>query len=396
MTRWHDLLDQHLKARPHDIALTDSTGTCWSSAELDAASNAIAARLLDAGVRIDDRVVVLSGNCGPAVAAMAACSRLAAVAVPIDARVSPAELQAILDDCRPAIILYCTKASAEARAHAKGTQTTLLGGDWGRMLMSRLFVTHPAENTGLGVIFYRHANVPPPTASAAGLMFSHESLIYAAEAFAAFVSLRPGDQVAGTLPVSISSGFTAGILAALVSGARVMLETNFSVEDLRTALACGATHLLAAHPMLEKLTGADLEEEISVSAPTLRYIATSSQISADNRARAERALGVMVQTGYVPGQASGGVTITKREACDDDFQAGYLYERTELRIDPQAGAEIGAGQVGSILVRGPQVMMGYYSAPDLTRQFLDTQGWLKTGDVGWLDGQGLLHITGRE
>ena len=389
MDRWHELLDEHLKARPHSIALRDSTGTCWSSADLDAASNGIAARLLDAGVRAGHRVAVLSGNCGPAVAAMAACSRLGAVAVPLDARISAAELAKILDHCRPAIILFCTKASPEAAAHARVMKTQPLGGHWGRVLMGRLFVSNRTEDSSLAAIFYRHASVSPPPAEVAGLMFSHESLTFAATEFADIAGLGPGDQMAGTLPVSISSGFTAGILAGLVSGGSVMLENRFSAADLRAALINGATHLLTAHGILEKLAA----DGAPVAAPDLRFIATSAQISGGCRARAEQALGTMVQTGYVPGQASGGVTISLRKGTDDGFPAGYPYEQTEVRIVPKAG---GRGRDGTILVRGPQIMMGYYRDPGLTRRFLDAEGWLNTGDTGWLDSEGRLHISGED
>jgi acyl-CoA synthetase (AMP-forming)/AMP-acid ligase II len=388
MARWHELLDEHLKARPHSIALRDSTGTCWSSAELDAASNGIAARLLDTGVRPGDRVAVLSGNCGPAVAAMAACSRLGAVAVPLEAQISAAELAQILDHCRPAAILFGTKASPEAAVHARSMQTRPLGGDWGRMLMACPFAAGRTEDSRLAAIFYRHASISPAPADLAGLMFSHESLTFAATEFAAIAGLGPGDQMAGTLPVSIASGFTAGILAGLVSGGSVMLENSFSPADLRASLVNGATHLLISHYILEKLAG----DGAAVEAPALRFVATAAEISPASRALAEKAMGVTVQTGYVPGQSAGGVTVTLRSGAADGFPAGYPYDRTEVRIAPEPGQE---GR-GRIFVRGPQIMMGYYRNPELTRRFLGPDGWLDTGDSGWLDSKGRLHIAGEE
>jgi acyl-CoA synthetase (AMP-forming)/AMP-acid ligase II len=105
MAYWHGYLDDQLRSRPDAPSFADTGGLSWSYAELSQASDDLAAELRRAGVAAGARVVILAENCCPAVAAFFACSRIGATAVPVNARMSAAEVDRILAHACPAAVL---------------------------------------------------------------------------------------------------------------------------------------------------------------------------------------------------------------------------------------------------------------------------------------------------
>ena len=118
MSKWHDFPDAQIAARPDAPAFEDNGGARWTYAELDAAIDALAGVLVENGVQPRDRVLILAENCCAAVAALFACSRLGACAIPFNARQTAGEVQRVIDHARPAAVLFTSSASAEAWAAA--------------------------------------------------------------------------------------------------------------------------------------------------------------------------------------------------------------------------------------------------------------------------------------
>ena len=105
MARVEDFLAQQCRDRPDAPAVTDSIGTRWSYADLDTASTALGEVLREAGVSANDRVLMLSENCASALAVLFACWKLDAVAIPVNARQTGAEVDRIVAHASPAAII---------------------------------------------------------------------------------------------------------------------------------------------------------------------------------------------------------------------------------------------------------------------------------------------------
>jgi len=104
--------------------------------------------------------------------------------------------------------------------------------------------------------------------------------------------------------------------------------------------------------------------------------------------------GVRLRQGYGLTETSPVVAVSTLAATRDGA-VGQAIPHAELRIADAEGKEVSRGQDGEILVRGPGVMKGYYQQPEETRRVVDADGWFHTGDVGRLDSEGFLAITGR-
>ena len=140
-----------------------------------------------------------------------------------------------------------------------------------------------------------------------------------------------------------------------------------------------------------KATGADLS--------SLRNIATGGQALPVNLLDEIRAAcpAAVMGTGYGMTETSGSVAM----AVGDDFirnraAAGRVLSLIDMRIEGADGDVMPAGEPGEIVVRGPVTMLGYWDNPEETKKSLSDDGWLKTGDIGYVDAEGYLFIVDRK
>ncbi|MFN3527292.1 MAG: class I adenylate-forming enzyme family protein, partial [Paracoccus sp. (in: a-proteobacteria)] len=107
---------------------------------------------------------------------------------------------------------------------------------------------------------------------------------------------------------------------------------------------------------------------------------------------AEAFYGLPLQNGYGMTETTAGVTLTTNAMGDPDLSAGPPLPGVQIALDHRTSREAGTGEV---LTRGPHIMRGYFRDAAATRQVLDADGWLRTGDLGRIDDQGRLLIVGR-
>jgi long-chain acyl-CoA synthetase len=112
-------------------------------------------------------------------------------------------------------------------------------------------------------------------------------------------------------------------------------------------------------------------------------------------AEVERRLGGRLYSGYGLTESCPTLTCDRRDRPSRDGSCGLVVEGVEVRIVDDAGQALDVGEVGEVIARGPNIVPGYYRNPEATREtFRD--GWLHTGDIGKLDGDGYLYILDRK
>ena len=133
-----------------------------------------------------------------------------------------------------------------------------------------------------------------------------------------------------------------------------------------------------------------------LQAPHLRYVYTGgAALDPALKARVERLFGQPMHHGYGITEYAGSMFITRMSAPRTDTSAGHAVEGVELRIVKDGQPVNVPGEDGDILIRGPGVMLGYYRNPEQTALALLPGGWLNTGDIGHVDADGALFLTGR-
>ena len=388
---WHDFLDTQVATRPGAPALSDSGGAHWTYAQFDQACISLVAVLAQAGVVAGDRVAILSENCAAAVAALFACSRMGAIAVPVNARQTAAEITRVIDHATPAAVLCTTAISPEATAHADRMSAHEITGDFGTLHLATPFASNPTDDPDIAVLLYTTGTTGTPK----GVMLTHANLCFAGRTSARHRGMTQDDLIYGVLPITHVFGLSSIVTGGVYAGAFLRLEARFTAARLYAALQDGVT-LLSAVPQMHALLMQYTKEQgfDRLVGGKLRYV-TSGAAPLDPawKRKAENFYGVALQNGYGMTESTAGISVTISQIGDPDISVGPALPGVELRIDETV---VGGGAgMGEVLTRGPNVMKGYFRNPEETAKTLDADGWLHTGDLGRIDDHGLLHILGR-
>jgi len=387
-----DFLSTQVAARPDAPALSDNLGAKLSFAQVEAASVALAEVLQTAGVRAGDRVLMLSENCVTAVVTLFAAWRLGAVIIPVNARQSSAEVQRILDHATPAAVVTTPAASQDAVAHGQMLGTVLHTGPYGEIGLATPHRSAPdVALMDVAVLLYTTGTTGDPK----GVMLTHENVRFAGMASAHLRDMRPDDVIYGVLPITHVFGLASVVTASCYAGAHVRLEARFSAAKLFEALQEGVT-LLSAVPQMHALLMQYTKEQglTALGSDVLRYVSSgAAPLDPAWKRKAEAFYGVALQNGYGMTESTAGICATRNPLGSGDISVGPPLPGVEIKIDDTV--EGGSNGAGEVLSRGAHIMKGYYRNPEETARVLSDEGWMRTGDLGRIDADGLLHILGR-
>lgn len=389
--RWVD--DLTTTAPTTATALIDHDGTVLDYGTLNAATADCAQAMRDHGVQPGDRVLVVAENSALLVVAFLAAMRLRAWCIPVNARVTGPELDAIRADAGPRLMLFTDDASTDAGAHA-----ARLGAIRGATVLGRALTlladprvqAEPEQETPerqVAALIYTSGSTGTPK----GVMLSHANLMFNALVTARARGFGPDDEIVLALPCTHIMALSTALLAALSVGATVRLQPRFTVEGLLEALAGGASIMSGVPPMFEQMLRKIDAGAVAFSAPRLRMIGSGgAPLDPALKARVEARFGLTLNNGYGLTEAGPGVASTVFGPVRSDGSIGYVYPECEARIDAPS-----ADGVGELLFRGPGVMLGYYHNPDATAAAFTEDGFLRTGDLARIDPDGALHLVGR-
>ena len=395
-----DDIPRHWAARRGDaIALRDAQGAhTWIA--LDEARESLAMQLADAGVRPGDRVVIVGENCALMVALLFALASMDAWIVNLNARLSAREVDAIRAHCGARCVLFLPDPSPDAATHAArhGAQP-MAGCGWGKLLRSDIDPgcrPEPVEGAPAGrvaALVYTTGTTGDPK----GVMLTHGNVLFVARAALSLRALTPADRAFGVLPLSHVYGLSSVCVGTLLSGAALHLQPRFTPAGLESALTVDRVTVCQGVPAMY---GKYLEHLATTghefSAPALRAIyCGGSPLAASVKRNVEAAFGLVLHNGYGLTEASPTVTQTRHDAPRGDCSVGPALPGVELRIVGTGGGDAKPGEVGELWVRGPNVMRGYYRDPAATAAALRPGGWLATGDLARIEGDGAVHIEGR-
>ncbi|MGW7252723.1 FadD3 family acyl-CoA ligase [Streptomyces sp. NPDC054834] len=231
-----------------------------------------------------------------------------------------------------------------------------------------------------------------------GAMITHEQTLRAYEIWAELAGLRASDRYLIVNPFFHTFGYKAGVIACLMRGATMIPQPVFNVDTALANLAAERVSVLPGPPTLhQSLLDHPARDTHDLSA--LRLVVTGAAVvplRLVERLRGELGVGTVL-TAYGLSEASGIVTMCRRG--DDPSviasTSGRAIPGTEVKIMDTGGTPVPTDTPGEVLVRGFNVMRGYYEDEAATTDAITGDGWLRTGDVGVLDEAGNLRITDR-
>jgi acyl-CoA synthetase (AMP-forming)/AMP-acid ligase II len=224
-------------------------------------------------------------------------------------------------------------------------------------------------------------------------MLSHRSVMFTAAIGGVMRGFGPDDRAYGVLPMSHIVGFSSVLIGTLMFGARLELVPRFDAQATLDALRSdGITRLQGVPTLYQRL----LEASGGVIAcPALRSIGVAgAPLDPALKTAVESAFGLPMHNGYGITECAPTIAFTRMDDPRGDTTVGPPIPGIEVCLKGAAGQEVAPGEVGELHARGPNVMLGYYKAPEATARVVDPQGWFNTGDLARFDGP-YLHIVGR-
>ncbi len=394
-----DVIKPWAERSPERAALVEGSGT-WTYPQLASAVSAAERWLLASGVRPGDRVMIVCENCRAFVAVLLAVAALDAWPVLVNARLSAREIDEIRDHCGARRVIYTTTVSPQAREHARRhgalvEEAAGLGPVGIGPLNDEVEPEQidPDRANRVAALIYTSGTTGQPK----GVMLSHRNLLFLADGSARIRALTTEDRFYGVLPMSHAVGLSVALLGTLLRGATLYLSPRFDpVATLATLERDRLTVMLGAPAMFSLLVEyAKLKGLKSLRFPELRIIASASApLYAPLKLAVESLFGQVLHNGYGVTECSPTIAQTRIESPRDDISVGPAFPGVEIKLVRRDGNLAANEDVGELRVRGPNVMKGYYRAPEETAAAIDADGWFNTRDLARLEGDNLF-IVGR-
>jgi acyl-CoA synthetase (AMP-forming)/AMP-acid ligase II len=397
--RIHQVIARQVAERPDHPALVDPTAT-WSYRAFADAVDAVADDFRRLGIRPGDRIVLASENSAALAAFVFACSKLDAWPVPTNPRLSPRELDQIVAHSGARRILLAAAVSTEAADHGVrlGAERRAIGpfGDIAVGALDDTAQPEPVETDSarqVAALMYTSGTTGQPK----GVMLSHRNVLFAARTSVLLRGTGPSDRVYTVLPMSHIVGFAVLLVATLMGGATGQLAPRYDPAALAKAIAeDGVTMLFGVPATYQRL----LEFKASNDIPRLQrgrlrqMLVAGAPLDLTLKQRMEQEFAQPLLNNYGITECSPGLAGVRSSSPRNDASVGPFFPGIEHRLIDRHGRLVPAGEIGELHVRGPNVMLGYYRAPELTAQAIDAGGWFNTGDLARLDGDNLF-IAGR-
>lgn len=386
-------------------------------ADLAAAADAAARGYLALGVDPGDRIAIWAPNMADWVIAALGAFRVGAVVVTVNTRFKGAEAAQVIDTAQARLLVTVTdfldtdyvSMLDEAGTPACVERIVVLAGpvpdgavDWSDFLAAGADIDPAvtAERAAavapddVGTIIFTSGTTGKPK----GAMLRHEASVRAYNSWASVVGLEEGDRYLIINPFFHCFGLNAGILACLVKGATIVPHPVFDVPSVMQRVDEERITMLPGAPAIYQtiLDHPDLDR---YDLSTLRLAVTGAAtvpVEMIRRMASELTFRTIV-TGYGLTEATGIATMCRHTDDPETIAntAGRPIPGVEVVVVDDDGKLLGAGQPGEVLVRGYNLMAGYFGDEVATAEAIDGEGWLHTGDVGVLDEHGNLKITDR-
>ena len=415
----HDIIGQSAATRPNDTAVIFRE-QAMTYGELAVMVARLSAGFATVGVRPGDKIGLLLPNCPPFVWAYFAAAQMGAVVVPVNPLLKPAELEYIWRDA--GVTLVVTVAPLLPVVHAarqnlpaltqivcatprEELPDAALASLPGLAFLSDV-ITEGAKAGGgsssfsepsslsendCAVIIYTSGTTGHPK----GAMLSHKNLTRNVEQIQARLRFLPNDRFLTVIPLFHAFAATVCMNTCLMTGCATILLENFApARTLESIEKHHATILPAVPAVFNALLALGVERPVDTS--SLRVLVSGgAPLPIPTLAALEQRFGVPVLEGDGPTECSPVTSVNPLEGMRKAGSVGPALPGVEVAIWNEQNNPAPTDDIGEIMVRGDNVMLGYLNQPDATREAM-TNGWYHTGDLGKIDADGYIFIMDRK
>ncbi|MDQ6818948.1 MAG: AMP-binding protein [Actinomycetota bacterium] len=356
--------------------LRDVDGAWLSSLELEERTRVAGNRLRAAGLKRGDRVVLIAGTSARWLIAYLGALRAGLVVVPVNPAYTAGEIGRIVGNAKPSAAVVEANEQATCVEQTPGGPVLITGVDLD-LPDGGTDELEPVSGEDPALLIYTSGTTGEPK----GALLSHANLLASATAIGLAWRWQPDDRLLLSLPLFHVHGLGAGVNGTLCAGASVELRAKFDPDDVARHAATAVTLFFGVPAMYHRLAAKGATKALS----RLRLLVSgSAPLPATLAREIERHAGQLPLERY-------GMTETVMLTSNP-----YEGERKPGTVGfPLPGVQCRLAEDGEVLVKGQNVIAGYYGRSAADAEAFTADGWFRTGDLGELDDDGYLTLVGR-
>ncbi len=400
-----DYLEKQALERPNKTAILFKEEK-YTFSDLNTFSNRLANRLLNVGIKKGDRIILLFQNCPEFCVAYFAVLKIGAIAVVLDFRLSPAEMEpifqeaevnAIITTVRQKVFIDRVKSMVPTLKHVvvtgRGDEDIRDWHSYEEIIEkeSSEKISIPLHEEDESIYLYTSGT----TGRSKGVVLTNDHLNYFPESLHHGIHCSEADTFGFVLPISHITGSVVMNLM-VESGMSVSIVDEMTPKKILDAIQHHRITVTAAVPPIYQLM-LNVPHWERYDCSSLKVAAMMGTVVPEQLMKefGERYPHVQPIQGYGATETSPLLTLTHIEDAPRKMaSAGKAVPRVDLKIIGREGTEVPVGQIGEIIARGPQIMKGYFKDPKATAKKIK-DGWYYTGDLAKLDEDGYLYVLGR-
>jgi long-chain acyl-CoA synthetase len=375
-----------------------------TNVEMDRAAKKLGNALKNLGVKRGDRVILQMPNCPEVLQGFQAVWKIGAVIVPINYLVGEEETTHIYEDSGAKVVIssseFLPKIRA-GRAKVPGLETVILIDkevpegtlSYWKLLekSSEELDIVETEDDELAALIYTAGTTGRPK----GVMHSHFSLYTNARMQYETIPLPDGLTGIGVLPLCHSYGIASMNGGLFRRGGKIVLLTSFNVENIFASIEKYRAHALGGVPTMYVFMLLYPQPKKYDLSSMKYWISGSAPLALETYKKFKEVFGFEIIEGWGLTEAGANNSVNPLDGVKKVGSIGLPMKGTEMRIFDDNDNELPTGKEGEIVIRGPMLMKGYWKKPEETAEVIKN-GWLHTGDVGYVDEDGYFWITDRK
>ncbi len=384
--------------------------------ELDEAVTKFAAGLYKLGISKGDHIALLLGNSPQFIIGMYGALRAGATVIPINPIYSQDEMSYILNNADVKVVVALNSLVpllekidseltsvkhyivCETEANDKKLESRTLAISPKITAFTQLitegdllFQGPELDENDTAIILYTSGTTGKPK----GAMLSHKNLFANARDISAYLKMTEEDYVVTTLPMFHVFSLTVVLNAPLMCGGTLLIVPQFSPKEIFGVIKKYEATIFAGVPTMYNFLYQSQEGTAEDVKSVKRWVSGGSAMPVALLQSFQKRFNALISEGYGLSEASPVTCFNPLDRPAKPGSIGVSIQNVENKVVNEHGVEVPAGEVGELIVKGPNVMKGYYNMPEESAAVLK-DGWLYTGDLARMDDEGYFYIVDRK
>lgn len=390
-------IERRARIAPNDVALIGGDRS-FTYAELAGRVRRLANGLRGLGVARGDRVAWLGPNHPAFLESLFASGLVGAALAPANHRLEAGEIRWILQDAEPTVLIQHGAADPSSVPPSIRNRIAVAGSMDGGFDFEALVADSPDDPIDVSVgmddlclLPHTSGTTGPPK----GIMLTHANVTWNVVNFLTCADFRSKDVTVAIAPFFRVGGTGVNVLPVLFVGGTVVVPSDVNANEILRLIERHRVSVGFGNPdILDALAHSEIWPEADLS--SVRFVVTGGAPVPERLIRTYLDRGVTLLQGYGLSEAAPlALMLDPESALNKIGSAGRPPLLVDVRIVNPDDTVVGPGETGELIVRGPNVMAGYWNQPDATREVFSADGWLRTGDAARSDDGGYIWIVDR-